>query len=134
MANPHFLRASATCDQTCPDSNLQVCFKLAGLGDVESAVVTASASAMATYRCINRGGQPPQAENKITILEDVFVSGTFPVRNGQTTGCLCVPPPGPGDFHCPPGQTLVLVDAQFTNVVVEGEGASQSIPGNFDCV
>jgi hypothetical protein len=45
-------------------------------------------------------------------------SGTFPVRNGQTTGSLSVGPPGPGDFSCPSGQTLFLQSVTYSNTNV----------------
>ena len=112
--SPHFISASAS--KACP--NLVASFKIAGLGSVPSATITLSGQATATYVCINGGGQNPSAANKETVTAPVTVSGTFPVRNGQTTGSLTLTPPGPGSFQCPPGQTLVLAMVTYQDVTV----------------
>ena len=82
------------------------------------------------YQCFNNGGNHPQAGNKETIRADVSGSGSFPVRNGQTTGSLPVPgtPPGSGGFSCPNGQTLYLVSIQYDNVVIKGAAGDQAGP------
>lgn len=75
----------------------------------------------------SNGGNHPKAGNKETVQADVSGSGTFPVRNGQTTGSITVPPPGLGDFSCPNGQTLFLQSAEYDNIVISGQGASASV-------
>jgi hypothetical protein len=94
--------------------------------------------ATATYVCVNRGGGRPQAENKITIVEEVSVSGDFTSgQNGRINGSLVIPVPGPGDFSCPPGQNLVLesgsVSYSDVEVTDETNFVSISIPGTFSC-
>jgi hypothetical protein len=102
-------------------------FKEAGLGNTLSTALIScgSNSATATYFCINKGGNHPEAANKETVTGAVSATGSFPVRNGQTTGTLTVSPPGPGDFTCPGGQTLFLVQATYNDVFVTGEGATE---------
>jgi hypothetical protein len=127
--NPHFISASATIN----NSGQLVCsFKEAGLGTtLSTANISCSADATAVYQCFNNGGKHPQAGNKETVGGPVSNIGTFPVRNGQTTGSLTVSPPGPGDFSCPGGQTLFLQSVSYTNIVLSGEGATADVPGTL---
>jgi len=123
--SPHFLKASATIDS---NTGALVCsFKEAGLGNVPTADITCSASATVVYQCFNNGGNHPKAGNKETVNADVSGSGTFPVRNGQTTGSISVPPPGAGDFSCPSGQTLFLQSVQYDDIIISGQGASAGV-------
>jgi hypothetical protein len=130
-ASPHFLRCSASGVNS--DGTLQVCFKIAGLGDNQTLDVTASATADAVYACKNNGQQCPNAANKVHVQADVSASGTFTSgKNGQITACLTVDPP-PTTLTCPPGQDLVLVSVSYTNVQVSapGAGSCQTSPGTF---
>ena len=127
--SPHFITASASIN----DAGQLVCtFKEAGLGNtLTTANISCSADATAVYQCFNNGGNHPKAGNKETVGGPVSNSGTFPVRNGQTTGSLTVDPPGPGDFTCPSGQTLYLQSVSYTNIVLSGEGATADVPGSL---
>jgi hypothetical protein len=118
--NPHFISASASIDN---NGNLVCTFKEAGLGTTVSTTnISCSADATVVYACINGGGNHPKATNKETVSGPVSGGGTFPVRNGQTTGSITVAPPGPGDFSCPNGQKLVLASVSYTNITLTGEG------------
>jgi hypothetical protein len=127
--SPHFITASASIN----DAGQLVCtFKEAGLGNtLTTAKISCSADATAVYQCFNNGGNHPKAGNKETVGGPVSSSGTFPVRNGQTTGSLTVNPPGPGGFTCPNGQTLYLQSVSYTNIVLSGEGATADVPGSL---
>jgi hypothetical protein len=125
--SPHFLKAAASVDAA---GNLVCTFKEAGLGNVPSANITCSADATAVYACINGGGNHPKATNKETVSGPVSGGGTFPVRNGQTTGSITVAPPGPGSFSCPPGQRLVLASVSYSNVTLSGQGATATATPN----
>jgi hypothetical protein len=123
--SPHFIKAGASIDTS---TGALVCsFKEAGLGNVPTVDITCSATATVVYQCFNNGGHHPKAGNKETVQADVSGSGTFPVRNGQTTGSITVPPPGPGTFSCPSGQTLFLQSVQYDNVTISGQGASVNL-------
>jgi len=124
--NPHFITADADVNSA---GELVCDFKEAGLGNTltTAQITCGTTQASATYFCINKGGNHPQAGNKETVTGAVSATGTFPVRNGQTTGSLTVQPPGPGDFSCPGGQTLFLVEATYTDVMISGEGATASL-------
>ena len=124
--SPHFLRCSAS--GVTSDGELNVSFKIAGLGSNESITVTASAHADAIYGCLNRGQQCPNAANKVEVQQDVSATGTFTSgKNGQITGSLTVEPP-PTELTCPNGQRLVLVSISYTIVSVSAPGAGDCIP------
>jgi len=129
-SSPHFISASASVDSS---GNLVATFKEVGLGTtVSTETINLSADGTATYACINGGGKHPQAGNKETVSGPVSGTGTFPVRNGQTTGSITVAPPGPGGFSCPSGQKLVLAFVSYTNVTLTGlAGDTANIPGTF---
>jgi hypothetical protein len=95
-------------------------FKEAGLGNLGFSNIreTCSAQATAVYECVNGGGNHPQAANKETVSGPVSGGGFFPIRNGQTTGMITVAPPGPGNFACPGGQSLVLASVTYTSVMI----------------
>jgi hypothetical protein len=112
--SPHFISASSGLS----GSSLTCTFKEAGLGNLGFSSIreTCSATASATYVCVNNGGNHPKAGNKETVTAPVSGGGNFPIRNGQTTGTITVAPPGPGGFSCPNGQTLALASVTYTNV------------------
>jgi hypothetical protein len=130
-ASPHFLRVSA--NGVNSDGTVNVCFKIAGLGDNQTIDVTASAHADAVYACRNNGQQCPNAANKVNVQSDVSATGTFTsTKNGSVTACLTVEPPDT-TLTCPGGQRLVLVSVSYTNVAVSAPGANTASvpPGTF---
>jgi len=125
--NPHFL----SCDVTGVNSNgtLSSDFRLAGLGSNVSITVTVTADATATYACLNRGQNCPNAANKSTVTGTVTAQGIFTSgKNGSVRGSLTVNPPPNNTLTCPGGQTLVLVSVSYTNVLVSAPGAGDCVP------
>ncbi|WP_431679281.1 hypothetical protein [Kitasatospora sp. KL5] len=116
--SPHFLFANNSVSSTT--GALTTAFKDAGLGTGTSSVQISLTvdNASAVYQCFNNGGNHPKAGNKTTVSQSLNTTGTFPVRNGQTTGSLTVGPPGPGSFSCPNGQTLYLQSVTYTGTNV----------------
>ena len=114
--SPHFVgRVTATLLGT----NVQVCFKEAGLGNNQNIDYVASANGTAVYVCLNNGGQCPNAANKVTVSGPVSAAGTFNSgNNGQINQCLTIAPPGPGTFTCPNGQTLTLNSVTFSGITI----------------
>jgi hypothetical protein len=118
--------------------NLSVSFKETGLGNsgFSTVDIQVKADATATYQCFNKGGNHPQAGNKTTVSGPVGGGGSFPVRNGQTTGTITVSLPGPGDFSCPSGQRLVLESGTFSNITIEdftlADGPVATTPSEID--
>lgn len=127
--SPHFVTARATVG---PDGALVIAWKEAGLGQNVLIDYTASATAQATYVCVNGGGKHPQAANKETLTEPVSQSGSFASgKNGNVVGELVVDPPGPGTFACPPGQRLQLACVVYSDLALSDDtnGISLSLGG-----
>lgn len=124
--NAHFIKSQTSASL---DGNNLVCsFKEAGLSAGSTETVTCTADASANYECINGGLKHPQAANKETVNATVSGSGTFQVdQNGNIVGSVTATPPGPGDFSCPSGQTLVLASVSYSNVVLTDGTSGASI-------
>jgi acyl-coenzyme A thioesterase PaaI-like protein len=116
----HFLFANSSISSS--SGALNVDFKEAGLGTTvttEQVTLTVD-SATAVYQCFNNGGNHPKAGNKETVQTSLTTTGTFPVRNGQTTGTISAGPPSQGDFTCPSGQSLFLQEVTYSGITVTG--------------
>ena len=124
--SPHFVYATAAVQGT----DVAVSFKEAGLGNNVTVTEQASALISATYGCFNGGGNHPQAANKETVTGLVTKSGDFTSgKNGNITGTILLPAPGPGAFACPPGQRLRLMGVTYTNASITDvtNGVTQAI-------
>jgi hypothetical protein len=122
-ASPHFLFANNSIDTST--GALNTAFKEVGLGTGTTSVnITLSADATATYQCYNKAGNKPQGVPKTFGPSAVTGSGTFPVRNGQTTGTLVTGPLSNDGFSCPSGQLLFLDAVSYSNTVVTDEGGN----------
>lgn len=118
--SPNFHYANASISTTT--GQLSVSFKETGLGTtLTSEKVTLSVTlARAEYQCWNNGGNHPKAGNKETVQTSLTTSGTFAVRNGQTTGTIYAGPPSQGSFTCPSGQHLYLMSVSYSGITVTG--------------
>ena len=117
-ANPHFIgKVTATINNTTGE--VQMCFKVAGLGNNENIAISASGTASATYVCRNAGGNCPNADNKKTVTGPVTATQQFTAdRNGQVQACIPLSPPDAGNFTCPGNQQVVLSSVYFSNLKV----------------
>ena len=138
LANsPHFISAGTASILTSGPNvgAYQVAnFKEAGLGNtMPNESITLSATANATYACINGGCNHPKATNKQSVTGQVTKTGSFPIRNGSTTGTLSAGPPPAGPFSppCSPPQTVALVSVSYTNVVLTGLAGDTSPEPNL---
>jgi hypothetical protein len=98
---------------------------------------TLTVDASATYGCINKGGNHPQATNKETLNGPLSADVALaPSKNGRIIGSLTVGPLDPGDFTCPGGQNLVLGNVSYANVSLTDttNGSSADIAGSFSRV
>jgi hypothetical protein len=87
--SPHYVKGPTA---TVSGNSLTVSWKAAGLGNtVTSADFSLTGTANVTSQCFTKSGNPVNGVPKSEIV-DVNVSGTFDVRNGQTTGSLTVSP------------------------------------------
>jgi hypothetical protein len=126
--SPHFVKQDAVVDGS---GNLDCSFKVAGLGDNQSILVTCSADASAFYACFNKGGNHPQASNKEDAAgpvsgSDEFTSG----KNGQVTGSVEVNPPA-STLTCPGNQVRRLCSVSYTNIVLTADSLQASVPGTL---
>ena len=118
--SPHFI-SEGTASINSAGSYVVTDFKEAGLGNTTTKeAITLSATATATYACINGGGKHPSAANKETKTTPVTNTNSFSVNNGQTTGTIKVGPPSAGGFSCPRGQKLVFTFVSYTSVELIG--------------
>ncbi len=117
-ANPHFIgKVRATINNAT--GAVQMCFKVAGLGNNENIDIAANGDATATYVCRNAGGNCPNAANKKTVTGPVSATQTFTSdRNGQVEACITLDPPSAGGFTCPGNQQVVLSSVSFSNLKV----------------
>ena len=136
-ASPHFISegtASILSSGAYQVSN----FKEAGLGNtVSTEAITLSATATATYACVNGGSKHPKATNKASATGQVSKTGSFPVRNGSTTGTIAVgPPPAPAfSPPCSPPMMVVIAQVSYTNVVLTGlAGDTSAEPSLSACL
>src|SRR5213083_1434151 len=121
--SPHFLFADNSVSTST--GTLTTSFKDAGLGTGTTSIqITLSVkTATALYQCFNNGGNHPKAGNKETVSTSLRTTGTFPVRNGQTTGDISAGPPSQnanGPFACPSGQSLFLQSVTYSGIKVTG--------------
>jgi hypothetical protein len=110
----HFMSSSASVNS---DGSLTVSWDEAGLGN-GNVTYTLSANATATYACINGGGKHPSAANKETFSSQVSTGGSFQSKNGRVQASLTTGPLSSDGFTCPSGQTLVLAQVSYTNIVL----------------
>jgi hypothetical protein len=121
--SPHFI-SEGTASITSSGAYLVSDFKEAGLGStVTTEQITLHIdSATANYICVNGGGNHPKATNKQSVTTSLTTTGSFPVRNGQTTGSISAGPPAAGPFSppCSPPQTVVLATVSYSGVELIG--------------
>jgi hypothetical protein len=126
-ASPHFLNAADAIN--FDNGNLTCSWKEAGLGNNQLITYACSASATATFVCVNRGSKNPSAANKTNVSGDVSAQGTFNSgKNGSITASLVVSPPGAGSFDCPSGQSLELAQVSYTNVILTDTTNGIAVP------
>jgi len=114
LAAPHFHSGSVSINNS---GALVASFDERGLGN-ENVDYLLTANSTATYACINRGGNHPEAANKEVIAGDVSGGGSFEVKNGRVVASLSAGPISAGSFSCPGGQRLVLAAVSYSNIVL----------------
>jgi hypothetical protein len=110
----HFMSSSSSVNDS---GALVVNWDEAGLGNA-NIDYTLSADATALYACINNGGHHPKASNKESFQGSVQSGGSFQARNGRVRASLTAGPLTEPAFQCPTGQTRVLAQATYTNIVL----------------
>jgi hypothetical protein len=106
--SPHYVKGPTA---TVSGNSLTVTWKAAGLGStVTSADFSLTGTANVTSQCFTKSGNPVNGVPKHETV-DVDVTGTFDVRNGQTTGSLTVSPLS--TLTCTGSQHVVILDVSF---------------------
>lgn len=89
-----------------------------GLGNNVGVSYNIQTNVTATFGCVNKGSNHPNATNKTTVTEPVGKSATLTSdKNGNVFGSVeldtssVTPPSG---FSCPQGQTVEALSASFT--------------------
>jgi hypothetical protein len=110
----HFMSSSSSVNDS---GALVVNWDEAGLGN-GNIDYTLTADATALYACINNGGHNPKASNKQSFQGSVSNGGSFQAKNGRVRASLTAGPLTEPAFQCPNGQTRVLAQATYTNIVL----------------
>jgi hypothetical protein len=112
--SPHYVQGPTA---TVSGNSLVVSWKAAGLGNtVTSANFNLTGTVTTTSQCFTKSGNPVNGVPKSETI-NVSASGTFPVRNGQTTGSLTVSPIS--TLTCTGNQHVVILSAHF-NLTLTG--------------
>lgn len=110
----HFFSATSAVNGS---GALVVSWDETGLGN-ENINYTLTADATATYACINNGGNHPKASNKETKADQVSAGGSFQSKNGRVQASLTAGPLTDPTFQCPSGQTRILAQVTYSNIVL----------------
>ena len=106
--SPHYIKGPTA---TVEGNSLTVSWKAAGLGNTVTSVdFSLTGTANVTSQCFTKSGNPVNGVPKQETV-DVNVTGTFPVRNGQTTGSLTVSPLS--TLTCTGNQQVRILDVSF---------------------
>ena len=110
----HFFSATSAVND---GGALVVSWDEAGLGN-ENIDYTLTADATAIYACINNGGHHPKASNKESVNGSVSTGGSFQAKNGRVKASLTTGPLTDPSFTCPSGQTRILAQVTYSNIVL----------------
>jgi hypothetical protein len=106
--SPHYVQGPTA---TVSGNSLTVSWKAAGLGNTVTSVDFALTGTInTTSQCFTKSGNPVNGVPKSETI-NVNATGTFPVRNGQTTGSLTVSPMS--TLQCTGNQHVVILSASF---------------------
>ena len=106
--SPHYVKGPTA---TVSGNSLTVSWKAAGLGNTVTSVdFNLSGTVTTSSQCFTKSGNPVNGVPKSETI-NVNASGTFPVRNGQTTGSLTISPLS--TLKCTGNQHAVILSASF---------------------
>ena len=107
-ASPHYIKGPTA---TVDNNSLVVSWKAAGLGNTTTSVdFTLTGTVTVSAQCFTRSGNPVQGVPK-SETNNVNATGTFDVRNGQTTGSLTVSPLS--TLTCTGNQQVRILSSSF---------------------
>src|SRR5436190_3722603 len=83
--------------------NPTVCLEQKGLGNAAFGQYTFKETQVATFGCMNGGGNLPPASNKQTVSEGLSSVANLPATNGHVSGCITITAsPVETPSFCPP--------------------------------
>jgi hypothetical protein len=113
--SPHYVVGPTA---TVSGNSLTVSWKAAGLGNTVSSVdFNLTGTANVSSQCFTKSGNPVNGVPKQETV-NVDATGTFPVRNGQTTGSLTVSPLS--TLTCTGNQQVRILSVSF-NLTLTGD-------------
>jgi hypothetical protein len=131
----HFLSATSSLNAS---GSLVINFKEAGLGNIDESVpITVTGDAEATYQWFNKAGNKPQGQ-PFSSHQDINVTQSFPVRNGQVTGTIVIAaPPAPADFltHPHAANWVAKFTVSYTDIAIssyQGPTQTATTAGEFN--
>jgi hypothetical protein len=87
--SPHYVKGPTA---TVQGNSLVISWKAAGLGNTVTSVdFNLTGTVTTTSQCFTKSGNPVNGVPKSETI-NVNATGTFPVRNGQTTGSFTISP------------------------------------------
>lgn len=117
--SPHYVTGPTA---TVQSNTLTVSWKAAGLGNTVTSVNFAlTGTVTTTAQCYTKSGNPVNGVPK-TETNNVDQTGTFPVRNGQTTGSLSVSPLS--TLTCTGNQHVVILSFSY-DLFLNGDSLPQ---------
>jgi hypothetical protein len=106
--NPHYVQGPTA---TVQGNSLVISWKAAGLGNTVTSVdFNLSGTVTTTSQCFTRSGNPVQGVPKSDTI-NVNATGTFAVRNGQTTGSFTISPLS--TLTCTGNQVVRILSVSF---------------------
>ena len=116
--SPHYIKGP-TATVNVNDNSLTVSGKAAGLGNTVTSVdFNITGSVTTSSQCFTKSGNPVNGVPKQQTVP-VNATGTFPVRNGQTTGSITVEPLS--TLECTGNQEVRILSASF-DLTLTGDG------------
>jgi hypothetical protein len=106
--SPHYVKGP---DATVQGNSLVVSWKAAGLGNTITSVdFSLTGTVTTTSQCFTKSGNPVNGVPKSDTI-NVNATGTFLVRNGQTTGSFTISPLS--TLTCTGNQHVVILSVSF---------------------
>jgi hypothetical protein len=110
-AQSQVLKSLTTTDQ---GNTLEVCFDVAGLGNVTQTKLVVNFTSVSTTECTNKGGNVAPGQTKTVSGSQEFMVA---VRNGRAVDCVVTTEPTPG--KCPGGFSGgTVTDVTFSNASI----------------
>jgi len=114
--SPHYIKGPTA---TVDGNSLVVSWKAVGLGNTATSVeFSLTGTVTTTSQCFTKSGNPVNGVPKSETV-GVNATGTFPVRNGQTTGSLTIAPIS--TLECTGKQHVVILATDF-DLTLSGDG------------